>query len=240
MAGRDNNTGPGGGQEQQDSLRLYYRQLNDSEPLSPEEEHELWETMERNRQAVRSILFQFAFILPEHVKLCREAPPESLGDVFSVSAENSRTGAPIPYEALPSVKIPPWIAEIEELYSKMKKAHAEGAEHSLEELRKQCGPLLTRYPVRQEKLYEWYHVAKVFLRTLSSSSDPEKKAEIEGKLLLPAETFRLRMEELEKAFGALEETRRRLLTANLRLVVSIVRPFRRDNIQTGEIGRAHV
>ena len=238
MSVRDNTTGAGGRQDQQDSdsLRLYYRQLSSSEPLSAEEEHELWEAMERNRQAVRGILFQFAFILPEHVKLYREAPPESLGDIFTVTAENSRNGtAVIPYEALPAVKIPPWIAEIEKLHSKMKNAHAEGAAQRLAELREQCVPLLERYPVRQEKLYEWHQVAKVFLRTLSATADPEKKTEIEEKLLLPEADFRRRMEELEQAFKALEETRHRLLTANLRLVVSIVRPFRRENIQTGDL-----
>lgn len=237
MTGRDNNSGPGGGQDQQDSgsLRLYYRQLNDSEPLSGEEERALWEEMERNRQSVRDILFQFAFILPEHVKLYREASPESLGDVFSVASENSGTGAAIPYEALPSVRIPPWIAEIEALYREMKKAYAAGAADRLAELRERCAPLLTRYPVRPEKLYEWFHVAKVFLRSLSSSPDPEKKAGIEEKLFLPEEEFRRRMNDLEQAFASMEATRHQLLTANLRLVVSIVRPFRRDNIQTGDL-----
>ena len=43
------------------------------------------------------------------------------------------------------------------------------------------------------------------------------------------------MTRLKDSFARMEELRQRLLTANLRLVVSIVRPFRQKGVQTGDL-----
>jgi hypothetical protein len=74
-----------------DSLGIYYRQLADSKPLSPEEELELWRKMENFSIQIRNILYRFAFLVQEYIKLFKYTTPEELGEDFSIPrSENLR------------------------------------------------------------------------------------------------------------------------------------------------------
>ena len=205
-----------------DSLRQYYRQLSGSEPLTAEEESVLWQKMDEERDSIRRGLYRLGFVLPEHVKLFHCLTPESLGEVFTADKDAS---------LFPLLK--GWVDEIEWHYEKQRAAFFEGDRQKLEECREQAVDLLLRYPVSPDKLYEWFRVASMYR---SSLDDPETSfAETEEKLLYRKEDFEELLDRISECFERLEELRQRLLTANLRLVVSIVKPFRCESVQTGDL-----
>ena len=205
-----------------DSLRQYYRQLSASEPLSPEEESRLWQEMDEARGEIRGGLYRIGFVLPEHVKLFHCVSPESLGDVFAADKDSN------PYPLLSG-----WADEISKQYEKLKAAFFAGEKTELESCRDQAAGLLARYPVSPDRLYEWFKVASMYRSRLD---DPEFPAgEVEEKLLYRKEEFCVLLEKISASFERLEGLRQRLLTANLRLVVSIVKPFRCDSVQTGDL-----
>ncbi len=201
--------------EDSDSLRQYCRNLNNSEPLAPEEETELWQQIDRVSARIRDILYTFGFILAEHLKMYRDTPLDSLCDFFFTRCEE------------PALIIPPWMREIEERTAFMQKQYAESGLDGLEAQVKENALLLSRYPAKQDKLFEWYNVAKIFREHLTP--------ETEEKIFLSAGDFREAMEKLDEEFRILEELRKQILNANLRLVVSIVRPFRCEQVQTVDL-----
>ena len=210
------------GGEGPDSLRQYYRQLSASEPLSAEEEALLWREMDRVRGEIRDGLYRIGFVLPEHVKLFHGVSPESLGDIFAAEKDSDL------YPLLSG-----WSDEISKLYEQQKKAFSAGAEKELEACRDRASELLSRYPVSPDKLYEWFKVATMYRSRLD---DPEvSAAEVEEKLLYRKKDFSGLLEKISASFERLEGLRQRLLTANLRLVVSIVKPFRCESVQTGDL-----
>ena len=211
-----------------DSLGIYYRQLADSKPLSPEEELELWKKMENFSIQIRNILYRFAFLVQEYIKLFKYTTPEELGEDFCIPrSENLR---------YPIKKITQWCADLEKHAAQM-----EACKNDLSsaELRKICDKsveLLSQYPARVNKLYEWQNVVNVYrTQFLSSEISDEEKAFLEEKLFMRKDDFLAAMAELDEAYKNLDTIRQQLLTANLRLVVSIVQHFKRNTIQTGDL-----
>ena len=210
------------GGEDSDSLRQYYRQLSTSEPLSAEEESRLWQEMDQERDGIRGELYRLGFVLPEHVRLFHCVPPENLGEVFS--AEKDAALFPL---------LNGWINEISAHYEKLKSAFAAGNGPQLESCRGRAVELLSRYPVSPDHLQEWFRVALMYRGRLN---DPEvPSGEVEEKLLYRGDEFSALLDRVSVRFDRLEDLRQKLLTANLRLVVSIVRPFRCESVQTGDL-----
>ena len=55
--------------EETDSLKIYYRHLNDSEPMTQEDEFAVWEKIEESRDEIRRLLYRFGFVFQEHIKI---------------------------------------------------------------------------------------------------------------------------------------------------------------------------
>ena len=205
-----------------DSLRQYYRQLSASEPLSAEEESQLWREMDSARGDIRDGLYRIGFVLQEHVKLFHGVSPESLGDIFAADKDS---------DLYPSLSV--WADEISKHFEKQRSAFLSGVRKELETCRNSASELLSRYPVSPDRLYEWFKVASMYR---SSLNDPDASTgELEEKLLYRKDEFFELLDRISASFDRLEGLRQRLLTANLRLVVSIVKPFRCDNVQTGDL-----
>lgn len=208
--------------DEADSLRQYYRQLSNSEPLTAEEEAAIWQKMDQERDRIRSGLYRLGFVLPEHVKLFQGVSPESLNEIFAADKD---------VDLYPQLN--QWIREITEHYEKQKAAFFEGDEGKLNTCRDQSVELLLRYPVSPERLHEWFRVAAMYRNSLNDPDVPPREAE--EKLLYRKEDFFRLLDQVSACFDSLEELRQRLLTANLRLVVSIVKPFRCESVQTGDL-----
>ena len=210
------------------SLGIYYRQLADSKPLSAEEELILWKNMEDASIQIRNILYRFAFLIPEHIKLFKHTTPEELGEDFCIP----RTGN-LRY---PIKKISQWVNSLEKHAGHLVDYNKNSPINKLELFRKESVDLLSQFPARINKLYEWQNVVNIYRTQFLSTEVPdEEKFFLEDKILMVAPQFLEEMEKLDAAYTALDQVRQQLLTANLRLVVSIVQHFKRSNIQTGDL-----
>ena len=211
-----------------DSLGIYYRQLADSKPLSSEEELELWKKMEQVSIQIRNILYRFAFLVQEYIKLFKYTSPEELGeDFFIPRSENLR---------YPIKEITQWCAALEKHAAQMESLKCNSSAAKLQKFSDKSVELLSQYPARINKLYEWQNVVNVYrTQFLSTELSDEEKAFLEEKLFMQKDDFLAAMENLDEAYKNLDTIRKQILTANLRLVVSIVQHFKRNTIQTGDL-----
>lgn len=220
-------------QDDADSLQFYYRQLAESEPLTAEEEYALWEQIDICFNRVRGTLYTFGFVLQEHIRILQDRFNSSnLSDFFPASsfpdAADSSRG---PDTAI--IKVKPWLREIEALSQELKEAFDGKKIRMLPALRKKSAELLNRHPVCRDKLLEWYDVACAYRKEClegGGSSDLRNR-----KLCMDDKTFLREMSKLDGEFEAVEEMRQKMVTCNLRLVVSIVHHYRRSSVQTADM-----
>lgn len=229
--------------EETDSLKIYYRHLNDSEPMPQEDEFAVWQKIEESRDEIRRLLYRFGFVFQEHIKILETCSEENMDDVFRQSAlppeiRNMNQTAFLFSHARP------WGEMIAGTYERLKGHFLAGNSDELRKEREKGIGLLMRYPMHSNLLREWYKVAQIFLMSLeiheghSSLAEkvlPGKKEEVEAKLLMDIEEFKTTMRALEKCFQSIEEYQNRILIANLRLVVSLVRHYRNSSVQTGDL-----
>ena len=220
-------------QDDADSLQFYYRQLAESEPLSAEEEYALWERIDSCFNRVRGILYTFGFVLQEHIRILQDRFTASdLSDFFPASsfsdAADSSRGA-----GTAIIETAPWLREIETLSQELKEAFEGGKTRSLPQLRKKAVELLSRHPVCRDKLLEWYDVACAYRKeSLEGGGTPDFR---NRKLCMDDKTFLREMSKLDREFEAVEEMRQKMVTCNLRLVVSIVQHYRSSSVQTADM-----
>ena len=222
-----------------DSLKIYYKQLADSEPLTPEEEQKIWQLVDQINNDAREILYTFSFVLTEHIKLLQNAAG-TIMDYFPVSSfpgtADERT-----IDALP-ILLAPWSKQISKHCEKLQKAYQcpeeERDEGQIAKLRKKSVKLLLTYPVGREKLQEWYDVARFYRDSYLSSGDDlfaETEYTLVRKLCMSPEMFLEKMKLLDDAFAKLEKYRQQIVTCNLRLVVSIAQHYHSSNVQTSDM-----
>lgn len=210
------------------SLGIYYRQLADSKPLSPEEELTLWKKMEETSDQIRNILYRFAFLISEHIKLFKHTTPEELGEDFCIPRSGNLR--------YPIKKIAQWTADLEKHAELLEKINLDSTKKNLYSFRNESVALLSQFPARINKLYEWQNVVNIYRTQILSPDTPsEEKVFLENKIMMTAGDFLENMKKLDLFYADLDQIRQQLLTANLRLVVSIVQHFKRSNIQTGDL-----
>lgn len=210
------------------SLGIYYRQLADSKPLSPEEELTLWKKMEETSDQIRNILYRFAFLISEHIKLFKHTTPEELGEDFCIPRSGNLR--------YPIKKIAQWTADLEKHAELLEKINLDSTKKDLYSFRNESVALLSQFPARINKLYEWQNVVNIYRTQILSPDTPsEEKVFLENKIMMTAGDFLENMKKLDLFYADLDQIRQQLLTANLRLVVSIVQHFKRSNIQTGDL-----
>lgn len=74
------------------SLKLYYHQLAESEPLSAEEERSLWNKMEAVCDVICADLFSFAFVFREYIRLLDGCERGILPDEIQASSFPQKGG----------------------------------------------------------------------------------------------------------------------------------------------------
>lgn len=210
------------------SLGIYYKQLADSKPLSPNEELDLWKRMEDASTQVRNILYRFSFLIHEHIRLFKHTTPEELGEDFCIPRSDTLR--------YPIKKITKWISDLEKHAEQLPDFHKNPPTDELEKFRKKSVDLLSEYPARINKLYEWQNVINVYRSQFLSADFPdEEKNFLEEKIMMSAPDFLEEMNKLDNIYNELDRIRQQILTANLRLVVSIVQHFKRNTLQTGDL-----
>ncbi len=220
------------------SLRSYYRQLGDSEPISPEAERALWAKVDAVVERMRASLCTFWFILKQHEHILDTFSASAVSDVFPASTF-PETSSEREMQSLP-FRLKPWAERISALAEKMERVCREEGCHSISliSLRKESAELLHEYPIGRKKLLEWYADACMFRASYFGTDDnlfAETRQTLEQKTCMPLEDFLRIMSQLEDDFFQLEELRRELVTCNLRLVVSIVQQHNKIPHQTADI-----
>ena len=222
-------------QDDLDSLRLYYRRLGESEPLSPEDEQAVWQAVERETDAIRGAVSRFGFVMEEQIRLLRECMPETASDFFLESmmppdSAQSKTSL------LNDMRRTADAIETErsKLLSLYRLRKLRGAEPLYESIR----TLVARYPVNAAKLMEWNRIANVYCYEMSAMATQE----LEEKLLPDLVRSAAILQDAKRCFARIESLRKTILTSHLRLVVSIAKHYRSaalshaDLIQEGNIG----
>lgn len=211
-----------------ESLLIYYKQLADSEPLSAADESALWQKLHIHNEAIRMIFGRFAYIMAEHIRIFRNVTPEDITEHFNLGRSSNGQ--------YPIAELSAHTRAMEELTGKLEAAFRKKNTRSLRKLRQDAAALLARFPAHVNKLYEWQSVANAFRNRLNAAETTQEERDVICQSLLLDETeFLASMEELDQAFQNMDEVRQQILTANLRLVVSIVQHFRCNNIQTGDL-----
>lgn len=218
-----------------DSLRLYYRQLGESEPLSSDDEQAVWNSVDRETDAIRRAIFRFGFVVEEQVRLLRDCMPETLSDVF---LESMMPEAKLSSKAELLNDMRRTADAIEAEREKLAAIYRSRKLRGAEALHDSIFQLAARYPVNAAKLQEWSSIANVYCYEMSAMATPE----LEAKLLPDLVRSAALLQEIKAHFSQIEVLRKLILTSNLRLVVSIAKRYRStalshaDLIQEGNIG----
>ncbi len=226
-------------QEPPDSLKHYYRQLGASEPLSAEDERELWHEIETYSIQIREELYQFAFVLREHLRILDKTLPGNLSENFFVSSFPASGNEHDMGRG--TFDLSPWRAAVEGVFGELTQEFETGkTAGKLQRLRRKSIKLLSEHPVNRVKLYEWYDAARFYQRQYGEN--PEYAGTLESKMAMRVEDFLCVMSRLDSLFAELDSSRQRMVTCNLRLVISLAQPYRNtavpmsDLIQEGNMG----
>ncbi len=218
-----------------DSLRLYYRRLGESEPLSPEDEQAVWQAVEQETDAIRRAVSRFGFVMEEQIRLLRECMPETAPDFFlefSLPQDSAKSKIALLKDMRRTADAIE--AEREKLLSlyRLRKLRGVGT------LYESISSLVSRYPVNTVKLMEWNRVANIYCYEMSAMATQE----LEEKLLPDLVRSAAILQDVKRCFARIESLRKTILTSHLRLVVSIAKHYRSaalthaDLIQEGNIG----
>ncbi len=230
--------------EPSESLQIYMRQIARSEMLTPEEQLELLSRIDQAIEDFRHSLYQFGFIITEHLKLLTETHDDKLASHFMPSI--------IKLQDERGNSLSNWHQAIQKLADELELNNRDNIA-KIREQREEIFAVLTEYLVVYDRLQEWYEVIKQHLRfagcdpdnltvTVLDALPASEQHFIEDKFLIPNCELPAVMQELAQAHSKIQSARHTMLESNLRLVVSIAKKYRNrglpftDLIQEGNLG----
>jgi RNA polymerase primary sigma factor len=219
-------------------LGLYLRQVPPP-AAGTDDETALSSDIIKSLDAFRKVLYHCGFVATEHLKILEPSEGEDIENVFLPS---SFSGEPH-HSFLP--RAAEWREEIAAAWLDLQAVFQSGGPGAGAARRKLLETLLKRSVV-SDYLYEWHDVFTEYLKRLEPLDSPSSReiyeSSLRSKFLMEYDEFIERSRELAQNRAVLDAAKKKMLEANLRLVVSVVKHFQgrglplMDLVQEGNMG----
>ena len=228
----------GGGAE---GLNIYFRQLGELPRLTPEELIVLGGEIDVLAREFQQEVLKIGFCADELRRLADDiaAHGGDAADVFMPSTLRLPEFAP----AVRSRTLKAWRGDIAGAQARFAEVFRTGDARRIEEARADRSEVLRRYELQGDVVTEFYQVFRNYLGMPGADvpGSDNRGLLLRKATLLEAELAPLEAD-LKRRYERLSEARRKMMEANLRLVISIVQPYRNrgipfsDLIQEGNLG----
>ena len=224
-----------------EGLSIYFRQLGELPLLSPEELTALGGEIDVLGRDFRLAVLKLGFCADELRRLADDILLRGgdAADVFMPSTLRLPEFAP----AARQRTLKAWRSEIAEAQKKFAEAYKSGSARRVSSARRARTEVLGKYELQGDVVTEFYQVFREYceMAGADAAGTGGRKLLLRKTALLDSELAPLE-KDLKLRFERLSDARRRMLEANLRLVISIVQPYRNrgipfsDLIQEGNLG----